>query len=201
VGHSRIADTRIEVLGMALGALRPGDMVALRRRIGYVFRETGLLSNMTLEENVALPVRYHTSLSGPAIAERVHALLDRFGLTEVRHHRPADVDHFIRKRAAFARALTLDPDILLADYPLEGLDPVGAARMAEIMTEVAERPGRLFVVATCELGPYASLDGRFLMFEGGELLWQGHRGELAAVTHAAVRQFLDRSTAGPLATF
>jgi phospholipid/cholesterol/gamma-HCH transport system ATP-binding protein len=97
--------------------------------------------------------------------------------------------------------LSLDPDILLADYPLEGLDPVGAARLVEIMIDVAGRPGRLCLIATCELGPYAPLGGRLLMFEGGDLVWQGGGGDLEGATHPAVRQFLDRTTRGPLATF
>jgi ABC-type ATPase involved in cell division len=100
VGHSRIPATRIEVLGVDVTAARVMDLVPLRRRIGFVFRETGLLSNMTIEENVALPIRYHTSHQGAAIAGRVQQLLDQFGLGPMRRHRPEAVDHFTRKRAA-----------------------------------------------------------------------------------------------------
>ena len=111
------------------------------------------------------------------------------------------MDHLTRKRAAFARALTLDPEILLADYPLEGLDPIGAARFLEIMGEVARRPGRLTLTATCELAIYDGFGEQFLMMEGGRTLWQGGPSELASATHPAVRQYLDRSAHGPLAAF
>jgi ABC-type transporter Mla maintaining outer membrane lipid asymmetry ATPase subunit MlaF len=201
VGDTRLAAGRIEVLGVDVGRARPAEIRGLRRRIGYVFRETGLLGNMSLEDNLALPIRYHTSLHGTEIARRIEPLVSLFGLQAVRRARPAEVDHLTRKRAAFARALSLDPDILLADYPLEGLDPVGSARFLEIMAEVARRPGRLSFVATCELDIYGGFGERFLMMEGGRMLWQGGTRELASATHPAVRQYLDRSTRGPLATF
>jgi phospholipid/cholesterol/gamma-HCH transport system ATP-binding protein len=201
VGDAHVESGRVEVLGVDLTRARARPLLELRRRIGFVFRQTGLLSNMTLEENVSLPVRYHLRHRKGDIGRRVEPLLDLFGLREVRGYRPADVDALTARRAAFARALTLDPDILLADYPLEGLDPVGSARLLEIMGLVAARPGRLFIIATCELDIYAGLGGQFIMLEEGQVLWAGSRAELATADHPAVRQFRERSTDGPLASF
>ena len=201
VGVTRPVGGSVRLLGVDLAGAGGSELQRLRSRVGYVFRGTGLMSNLSLAENVELPLRYHTALDAHEAARRVDELVGLVGLGAVCGRRPADVDLLARKRAAFARALTLNPEVLLADYPLEGLDPIAAARLAELLLQAARSPGRACLIATCDVDSYREVGDRFVMMEGGRVIWTGGAGELATTDQPVVRQFLDHSVKGPLAAF
>jgi phospholipid/cholesterol/gamma-HCH transport system ATP-binding protein len=189
-GEPALPGATIEVLGTDATDAGPAARLTIRRHLGFVSRRMGLLGNLTIEENVALPIRYHTPLHDADMNERVGALMDRFELKAVRHRRPHEVDLLTRKCAALARASSLDPDILLADHPLDGLDSIAASRFLAVMAAETSGQGRLLLVATGDPGPWVRVGSRFVFFEAGGISWQGGPRDLEAAAHPMIRGFV-----------
>lgn len=160
----------IRLLGQDLSTLSAGELSALRRRVGYLFQSGALLGWKTLAENVALPLRSHGRLPEDEIAERVQAALAEVGLADAGELYPAEVSGGMVKRAAFARAIIEEPEVLFFDEPTSGLDPVMSRTIDALITQVNQTHGAACIVVTHDLGGalrYAERigflkDGRFL---------------------------------------
>jgi len=137
----------VRVLGTDLAVVGPDDLVALRQRVGTVLEPPGLLSNMTVFNNVALPLRYHRNLEDQAVAPLVMARLETLGVAHLRDRFPAELNQGEVRCAAIARALILDQEVLLLDDPLEGMDAGMVRRLGDWLAE--QRAGRrLTILAT-----------------------------------------------------
>jgi phospholipid/cholesterol/gamma-HCH transport system ATP-binding protein len=123
-----------------------------RRRIGMLFQGGALLDSMTVFDNVALPLREHTQKSKSEIADRVHRQLEAVGLKNVDHLLPGELSGGMQKRAALARALVSEPEILLCDEPFSGLDPVAIRRIEDMFKEVNQRVGITMVMTSHHIG-------------------------------------------------
>jgi phospholipid/cholesterol/gamma-HCH transport system ATP-binding protein len=170
----------------------------LLRNCGVLYQSGALWSSMTLEENVAFPLRIYTNLPERAIGERVSFKLALVGLAGFERHYPAELSGGMRKRAGLARAMALDPNILFFDEPSAGLDPVSASRLDELILELRESLGTTLVVVSHDLASIFAIgtDGIFLDGESRTMIAAGdpHR-MLEESEDPRVRQFLTRGRA------
>ena len=124
---------RVRLLGLDATPLREEALLPLRRRMGFVFQGAALFDSLTVYENVAYPLREHTRLPEEEVADRVHRLLARVGLHDVDQKLPAELSGGMKKRVGIARALALEPELVLYDEPTAGLDPANARLITELV--------------------------------------------------------------------
>lgn len=161
------------VLGCGVSHLEEPQLIELRRKVSYVFQQSALFDSLSVGENVAYPLREHTSLADDEIAERVAALLARVGLAGTETLQPSELSGGMRKRVALARGLALDPEVILYDEPTAGLDPVTAMAIIELIRKVASATGATSLVVTHDLIAARELADWIAFLEGGTFTFQG----------------------------
>ncbi len=170
---------------------------ALVRKAGVLYQSGALWSSMTLAENVALPLQHYTDLAPAVIAELVAFKLSLVGLAGFEEFYPAQLSGGMRKRAALARAIALDPDFLFFDEPSAGLDPISARNLDQLILELRESLGATVVIVTHELASIYAIatNSVFLDGEAKTMLATGDpKRLLRECTHPTVVQFLTRGT-------
>jgi phospholipid/cholesterol/gamma-HCH transport system ATP-binding protein len=168
----------------------------LRRQWGITYQAGGLISAMTLGENVALPLQQYTDYSDSEIAEVVAVKLALVGLDGYQGYLPAEISGGMRKRAALARAIALDPDILFFDEPSAGLDPISSRLLDDLIVQLKESTGATVVMVTHELPSIFAIANNSIYLDAGSrrMIDQGSPTWLREHSeHAVVRQFLNRS--------
>ena len=179
---------RIEILGQNFLELGAPDRHSLRRRIGVMFQYGALLNSLTVGENVALPLEMHADLNPILVEDIVRTRLHLVGLDHAFSLYPTELSGGMRKRAALARALALDPDILFCDEPGAGLDPITAAGIDHLLLTLNQSLGTSIVIVTHELLSIQRLDGRLIMLENGQVIFTGsvaaaHSCDIPTVAH------------------
>ena len=204
VGLLRPDAGRVLVFGEDVANLDPTrprdrqDLFRIRRRFGMLFQDGALFDDMTVGENVGFPMRMHTKLSSAEIRDSVDDKLARVGLPRAVHKYPSELSGGMRKRVAFARAIALEPDIVLCDEPSSGLDPVMAATLDELILELHETLGMTFVVITHDTAEARTIADTIGLLSRGKLVTYGPSKEVLRSDHPALRQFFARSTEGPI---
>ncbi len=189
---------RITVLGQPLHELDGAERVALLRRIGVLFQYGALLGSISVGENVALPLREHTDLPDEVIGEMVRLKLAAVELSHAEHLLPSELSGGMRKRAALARALALDPELLFCDEPSAGLDPLTSAELDELILRLRDRFGMAVVVVTHELMSIERIADRAIMLSGGKVIADGTLAEVRAGADPEIRAFFNRIAAGEM---
>ncbi len=138
VGLERPESGSIRIHGQEIVGLELDRLNAIRKKMGFLFQQAALYDSLTVEENIAFPLRRHTSLSDSERNDRVRTLLASVGMERDLTKMPSDISGGMQKRVGLARALALDPDILLLDEPTSGLDPITAAEIGELDYEAQE---------------------------------------------------------------
>jgi phospholipid/cholesterol/gamma-HCH transport system ATP-binding protein len=172
---------------------------ALRRRWGITYQSGGLISAMTLAQNVALPLEQYSNYPAPDIREIVALKLALVGLDGYQDFLPSEISGGMRKRAALARAIALDPDILFFDEPSAGLDPISSRRLDDLILQLKDSTGATVVMVTHELPSIFAIANNSIyldagskrMIDSGDPAWLRDHSE-----HAVVRQFLRREATG-----
>src|SRR5436309_12958449 len=175
-----------------IAAISNAEMDELRKKIGMSFQGGALFGSMSVGENVALPLREHTKLENSTIEIIVRLKLEQVGLASFEDFMPSQLSGGMKKRAAVARALALDPEILFFDEPSAGLDPIIAAGIDELILELKKAYAMSMVVVTHELASAFLIADRMLLIDRGSVIAMGAKKELADSTNPRVRQFLDR---------
>jgi phospholipid/cholesterol/gamma-HCH transport system ATP-binding protein len=188
----------VRVHGRPLAGLTRPDMLALRRDIGVMFQDGALFSSMNVYDNVAFPLRQHTSLHEPEVHEIVTEHLRAVGLEKAGGRLPAELSGGMKKRAGLARALALNPTILLCDEPDSGLDPVRTSLLGELLKERHEERGGTMLVVTHNMPLARVVADHISLIWQGEIVMSGPADEVFASEDPFVRQFLAGDTAGPL---
>jgi len=180
----------ISIGGVDVTSCSARELAAVRRKIGVAFQESALFSSMTVEENAALPLQELTGLADPVVALMVWMKLKAVGLAEARTLYPRELSGGMKKRAAIARAIALDPDIVVLDEPSAGLDPIIAAGLDELILLLKRSFGMTVLVVTHALDSAFRIADRVAMLYQGSLIAVGTPEEFKASTHPRARQFV-----------
>ncbi len=164
---------RIQLLGHDLLQTEETERNQLMRQIGVLFQNGALLNSISVAENVAIPLEQHTHLDSDLIDEIVHLKLSLVGLKQAAQAFPAELSGGMRKRAALARAIALDPQILFADEPAAGLDPVTASALDRLLLNLRDLLGMTLVVVTHELESIKRIADRILFLHQGRAVFTG----------------------------
>ncbi len=186
------------VQGQSIPSLRDGDLFELRKRFGVLFQDGALFGSLNLFDNVAFPLRQHTEKSDEEIGEIVNRRLREVGLIGSEAKMPNELSGGMRKRAGFARALVLDPQVVLFDEPDSGLDPVRTALLCELIKEVHAEHGGCYVVITHDIMSARRVAEHLFVLWKGRIVESGPAHELFASENPFVRQFLSGESVGPL---
>jgi phospholipid/cholesterol/gamma-HCH transport system ATP-binding protein len=186
------------VHGVSVPSLSDHDLFEMRRKFGVLFQDGALFGSLKLYDNVAFPLRQHTEKGEDEIAEIVNRRMREVGLGGEGEKMPNELSGGMRKRAGFARALVLDPEIVLFDEPDSGLDPVRTALLCELIKEVHSEHGGCYVVITHDIMSARRVAEHLSVLWKGRIVESGPAEELFASENPFVRQFLSGASAGPL---
>jgi len=192
VGLERPTSGEIWLKGKNIAAISAAEMDEIRKKIGMSFQGGALFGSMTVGENVALPLREHTKLEESTIEIILRLKLDQVGLSGFENYMPSQLSGGMKKRAAVARALAMDPEILFFDEPSAGLDPIIAAGVDQLILELKSAFHMTIIVVTHELASAFLIADRMVLIDKGNVVAIGSMEEMRASTQPRVRQFLDR---------
>jgi len=195
-GLSRPDRGSIQVAGEEITQLSERELFRVRERIGMLFQGGALLDSMTVYENVALPLREHTQLSEGDIAAEVSRRLVAVGLPETEHLLPRQLSGGMLRRAALARAIVTDPEILLCDEPFSGLDPLNVRRVEQLLMELSRKLGLTLVVTSHHVPSSLRMADHLVFLMDGAAV-AGTSDELRASKDKRVIEFLEAEYVGP----
>ena len=174
------------------------ELYEIRKLFGVMFQDGALFGSMTVYDNTAFPLREHTRKGEKEIEEIVMQKLTMVGLADARSLFPGEISGGMRKRAGLARALVLDPEIVLFDEPDSGLDPVRTAYLNELILDLKEQLDSTFVVVTHHIPTARNIADYLALLFRRNLVMMGPKQELLDSEKPVVRQFLRGSTHGPI---
>jgi len=192
VGLEKASSGEIWIKGKNIAAISDSEMDEIRKKIGMSFQGGALFGSMTVGENVALPLREHTKLEDSTIGIMLRLKLEQVGLEGFEYYMPSQLSGGMKKRAAVARALAMDPEILFFDEPSAGLDPIIAAGIDQLILELKQAFRMTIIVVTHELASAYLIADRMVLIDKGHVVAIGTTAEMRASTQPRVRQFLDR---------
>jgi phospholipid/cholesterol/gamma-HCH transport system ATP-binding protein len=182
--------------GVDVTALRPAELAKVRRGIGFVFQNAALFDSISVGENVAFPLRRHTDLGDQDIRARAAEKLAAVGLEGEYERMPASLSGGMRKRAGLARAMALDPPILLVDEPSAGLDPLTSDEIDVLLADLNRRERRTLVVVSHSMHSVRKLADEIVMLHEGHIVARGSLAELARLDDPLVRAFIQSPGTG-----
>jgi phospholipid/cholesterol/gamma-HCH transport system ATP-binding protein len=186
------------VHGVSIPSLADAELFETRKKFGVLFQDGALFGSLNLWDNVAFPLRQHTEKGDEEIAEIVNRRMSEVGLGGEGSKMPNQLSGGMRKRAGFARALVLDPEIVLFDEPDSGLDPVRTALLCELIKEIHAENGGCYVVITHDIMSARRVAEHISVLWKGRIVESGPAEDLFASENPFVRQFLSGESAGPL---
>ena len=192
IGLVPIQGGRIVLGGHDMAEIAEAERLNVRRRMGVLFQDGALLGSLRLGENIALPLREHTELTDSLIEEIVRLKLKLVGLADFLDYFPSELSGGMRKRAGLARAMALDPAVLLCDEPTSGLDPITAADMDQLILELRATFDMTIVVVTHDLESLYAIADHVVVLSAGRMLFEGPLAQLAASDDPFIHQFLTR---------
>jgi phospholipid/cholesterol/gamma-HCH transport system ATP-binding protein len=192
IGLEKPSSGHVLIKGKDVAAIGEADLDEVRKKIGMSFQGGALFGSMTVGENVGLPLREHTKLEDSTIEIMVRLKLEQVGLEGFEYYMPSQLSGGMRKRAAVARALAMDPEILFFDEPSAGLDPIIAAGIDQLILELKRAFHMTILVVTHELASAFLIADRIVLIDRGNILAIGTIAEMQSSAQPRVRQFLDR---------
>jgi phospholipid/cholesterol/gamma-HCH transport system ATP-binding protein len=198
IGLERPRSGSLTVKGVDITRCSQAELKRVRRSIGVAFQSAALFNSLSVEDNIALPLREHTRLAPSIIDLMVWMKLAVVGLAEFGKLQPQELSGGMRKRAAVARALALSPEILVFDEPSAGLDPIVAAELDELILLLKRAFEMTIIVVTHELPSAFRIADRIAMLYQGSFLAVGTKDEIQKSEHPRIRQFLDRVPDNPV---
>ena len=183
----------IRIHEQAIADLPLDQLSELRKRIGFLFQQAALYDSLTVAENVAFPLERHTSLSPAERRDRARELLSNVGMEQHMAKMPSEISGGMQKRVGLARALALDPDLLLFDEPTAGLDPITAGEIGMLILELKEKRKITSLVVTHDIHGARSFSDQIVVLHGGNILIQGTLEDLQNSRDEFVVRFLSQA--------
>jgi phospholipid/cholesterol/gamma-HCH transport system ATP-binding protein len=188
----------VTVCGHNVHELGHDELYRLRRQIGMMFQKGGLFSDLTVFENIAFPMREHTQLTEEVISDLVKMKLNAVGLRGARHLYPAELSGGMARRVALARAIALDPNLVIYDEPFAGLDPITLNVICHLIRTLNDALGSTSVVVTYDVPEAVKLADYLYVMGDGVIVGHGPTQEMLASDDPFVRQFLHAQPDGPV---
>ena len=185
----------ISIDGQDIVPLSERGMNAIRRKFGMLFQHAALFDSMTVLENVAFPLREHTRLSKAKIREIVKDKLHLLGLHNIEHKMSSELSGGMAKRVGLARAIVLEPEILIYDEPTTGLDPIATKNVDNMIADLAQRLGVTSVVISHDMASTFRIADRIAMLSGGRIIAVGTPAEIMHSENDDLRLFVETSGA------
>ena len=198
IGLLRPDRGRVMVDGEDIARMGRRQLNRVREKFGMLFQNAALFDSMTVFENVAFPLEEKTKLSSSEIRTRVHEALEHVGLTHVDTKYPDQLSGGMKKRVALARALLLDPKIILFDEPTTGLDPIICRAIHQLIKDTHARFGVTAVVVSHEIPEVFDFSHQVAMLYQGRIVEMGTPEQIQRSDHPVVRQFITGSLEGPI---
>jgi phospholipid/cholesterol/gamma-HCH transport system ATP-binding protein len=190
VGLQKPDSGSICVLGQEIAKLESNQLNEVRKKVGFLFQSAALYDSLTVQENVAFPLARHTRLSGAEREDRARELLSAVGMEHDLDKLPSEISGGMQKRVGLARALALDPEILLFDEPTAGLDPITAAEIGRLIVDQQKTRNITSVVVTHEIHSAKIFADRFVLMDEGKVLADGAFDDLRKSRNKFVADFL-----------
>jgi phospholipid/cholesterol/gamma-HCH transport system ATP-binding protein len=197
-GQITAGSGQVMVLGQDVAQARNSELYALRKRMGMLFQNGALLTDISVFENVAFPVREHTDLPEPLIRRLVLTKLQSVGLRGAADLMPAELSGGMARRVALARAIVLDPEILIYDEPFVGLDPISLGVILRLVKQMNEALGITSVVVSHDVQELETIAHDSYLIAGGKVAAAGSSEQLAKSDSDIVRQFMTGAADGPV---
>lgn len=198
IGSIRPDSGEIWMFGKDIAKISDDEMHEVRKKYGMLFQSGALFDSMTVGENIALPLREHTKLDSNIVNIIVKMKLELVGLREADRKLPSQLSGGMRKRAALARAIALDPLIIFYDEPSSGLDPVATAVISQLINDMKNKMGLTNVVITHDIQSAFEIADHVVLLHRGKIAAQGSVPEILKNEDPLVRQFITGSATGPL---
>ena len=197
-GQLRAQAGTISVAGEDVAALDREALFALRRRIGMLFQFGALFTDMSVFENIAFPLREHTELQEELVRDLVLMKLNAVGLRGAAQLRPSELSGGMARRVALARAIALDPMLVMYDEPFAGLDPISLGIVGQLIRRLNDALGITSIVVTHDIYESLKIVDYIYFVSEGRIIAQGTPGEVRASSDAFVRQLVDGEPDGPV---
>lgn len=189
----------IQVFGHSIAEAKGEKLRELRQRMGVLFQQGALFTDLNVFENVAFPLREHTQVSESQVVERVLDKLDAVGLRTAAHLNISEISGGMARRVALARAVVLEPELVLYDEPFAGLDPISLGITAQLIRDLTDRLHCASVLITHDVAESFAIADQVYMVGQGKLIASGTPASLSGSQDPYVRQFLDGQPDGPIA--
>jgi phospholipid/cholesterol/gamma-HCH transport system ATP-binding protein len=194
VGLEKPDSGSVLIHGQDITGLALDQMGEVRKKMGFLFQHAALYDSLTVEQNVAFPLQHHKrEMSKSERSGRVRELLAEVGMEEARAKMPSDISGGMQKRVGLARALALEPDILLLDEPTAGLDPISSGEIDDLVLKLQQEHHIASIVVTHDLHSAKTIAGRLALLNEGDVVIQGNFEELQNSDIEFVREFLKHS--------
>lgn len=184
--------------GQDISRLQGDELMALRRRMGMLFQQGALFADLTVFENVAFPLREHTRLPESILRDLVLMKLNAVGLRGSRDLLPSEISGGMARRVALARAMALDPELMLYDEPFAGLDPISMGVAARLIRELNDTMGLTSVVVSHDVHETFMIADHVVLVANGRIVAQGSPAEMSASEDPLVKQFVHAEADGPV---
>ena len=194
IGLERPDSGSVRIHGQDIAGLALDHKGEVRKKMGFLFQHSALYDSLTVEQNVAFPLLHHKKeMSKSELGDRVRALLAEVGMEDALAKMPSDISGGMQKRVGLARALALEPDILLLDEPTAGLDPISSAEIDDLILKLQEEHHMASIVVTHDLHSAKTIASRLALLDGGDVVIEGSFEELQKSEIEFVREFIKHS--------
>ena len=201
IGLLRPDDGQILLDGQEISSMNERDWGEVRKRFGMLFQGGALFDSMTVGENVGFPLKEHTDLADEDIMKVVDEKLRRVGLVGVEHMMPAELSGGMKKRVGLARAIVMDPEIVLFDEPTTGLDPIMSDSIADLVLDTQRSLQTTYILITHDIPFTYKIADKIAMLHEGRIIEQGSVEEMKKNQNPVVRQFLEGRAEGPIKVY
>ena len=201
IGQLKPDAGKVYLFGQDITRANEDEMDRVKKRFGMLFQSAALFDSMTVEENIALPMREHTKLDDHIIKIMVKMKLNQVGLRGFGHLMPSQLSGGMKKRVGLARAVALDPEIIFYDEPSAGLDPVVTAVVDKLILDLSEALSITSVVVTHDMNSVFRIADRIVMLYKGKVLQIGTKEEIQNSKNEYIQQFINGTIEGPMQFF